>query len=127
MLPRRIPKKPKRASRWRSQKHTDWVKSHACSVCGSTTNSTAAHVRFGSHTGMAQKPDDWRTVSLCDGPYSHADGGKGCHQRQHDTSEPEFWRKAEIDVEQLIAEFCIFSPKAAEIRAIKAQRAREAA
>ena len=110
-LPRRIPKVPKRASRWRSQAHTNWVRSHECCIPGCKgTPIEAAHVRNGSGAGMGQKPDDFRTVSLC----------KAHHVRQHNTGEETFWRG--IDVEQLIAEFCIFSPRAAEIKRVKAER-----
>lgn len=69
----------------------------------------AAHVRLGSHTGMGQKPDDWRVVSLC----------KDCHQRQH-TGEATFWKGR--DVEALIAAFCHASPKRREIEAAKRER-----
>jgi hypothetical protein len=60
---------------------------------------------------MGQKPDDWRVVSLC---AEH-------HRRQHNIGEQYFWRG--IDVEVLIDEFCAASPKAAEIRQIKRERA----
>lgn len=62
-------------------------------------------------------------MSLCDGPCSNSEGLLGCHNRQHLIGEATFWRKAGIDVEQLIEEFCIFSPKRAEIKRIKAERA----
>lgn len=55
---------------------------------------------------MGQKPDDWRTVSLC----------RECHQRQH-TGEATFWQGR--DVEALIDAFCKASPKAAEIRSVR--------
>lgn len=109
MLPARIPKAPKRASRWRSQAHTGFVRKHACSVCGSMTAIEAAHVRIGSNTGMGQKPDDWRTVSLC----------KECHTRQH-TGERTFWQGR--DVEGLIAAFVAASPKRREIEQAKRER-----
>lgn len=66
---------------------------------------------------MSQKPDDFRTLSLC----------RDHHAEQHRLGEQTFAETHRIDLEQLVAEFCIFSPKAAEIRAIKAERAREAA
>jgi hypothetical protein len=131
MLPRRIPKKPKRATRWRSQAHCNFVRGFACCMCGSTTNIVPAHVRLGTHTGASQKPDDWRVAPLCDGPCSDVDGMLGCHNRQHLTGEATFWRRYEMQhgqtVETLLAELCAASPKAAEIRLIKAERAREAA
>ena len=111
-LPPKIPKAPKRSTRWRSQKHLNHVRSFACSVCHSTAAIEVAHVRIGSGAGMGQKPDDWRTVSLC----------KPCHQEQH-TGERTFWK--DRDVEGLIQAFIDSSPAKHAIR--DAQREREAA
>mgnify|MGYP003441879933 FL=1 len=105
-LPRRIPKPAKRSSRWRSAAHCNFVRSHACCNCGSDVAIEVAHVRLGSGAGMGQKPDDWRTVSLC----------KNCHVTQHMDGEKSFWRDAKIDPEALIEAFCKASPKAREIR-----------
>lgn len=118
MLPKRIPKPQKRASRWHSQAHLNFVRSHACSVCGSTTNIQAAHVRLGSGTGFGQKPDDWRTVSLCGWQDC---GNPGCHTRQHREGEETFWGACG-DVEELIAEFIKASPKRREIEEIRSTR-----
>lgn len=71
-----------------------------------------AHVRLGSGAGMAQKPDDWRTVSLC----------RHHHSEQHMLGERSFWRAAQIDVEALIKLFIMNSPKRAEILAEQAKR-----
>lgn len=106
MLPARIPKPPKRASRWRSQAHLSFVRKHACSMCGSTVNIEAAHVRLGSGAGIGQKPDDFRAVSLCGGI-------TGCHASQHRFGEETFWRGK--DVEGLIAAFIKASPRRAQI------------
>ena len=111
MLPKRIPKPPKRASRWRSQAHCNFVRSHACAKCGSEAGIEVAHVRNGSGAGIGQKPDDWHTVSLC----------KPCHQRQHIDGERTFW--AEVDAQALAAEFAKASPRAAQIRQKLAERA----
>lgn len=111
MLPRRIPKAPKRASRWRSQAHCNFVRGHECSILGCTSRPIdVAHVRLGSGAGMGQKPDDWRTVSLCQ---EH-------HRRQHEIGEPAFWRG--IDVEALIEAFIKASPRRREIEAARAER-----
>jgi len=111
MLPPRLAKKPKRESRWRSQKHCNFVRSHACSVCGSGVAIEVAHVRIGSGAGMGQKPDDWRTVSLC----------KECHTRQHEVGERSFWRSftdhTGLDQEDMIRAFINASPCKTEIRA----------
>lgn len=112
MLPKRIPKAPKRESRWRSLAHCNFVRGHACSVCGSMTAIEVAHVRIGSGAGMAQKPDDWNTVSLC----------KPCHYSQHYVGEKTFWQSAGIDPIALAEAFAKASPKAPEIRAKKAER-----
>jgi len=113
MLPPRLAKKPKRESRWRSAAHCNFVRSHACSVCGSTAGIEVAHVRLGSGAGMGQKPDDWRTVSLC----------HECHSRQHRQGETTFWKAfadhTGADAIDLIDAFCKASPKAQEIRALR--------
>lgn len=109
-LPPRIPKKAKRASRWRSQAHCNFVRSHACSVCHATAPIEVAHVRLGSGAGISQKPHDWRTVSLC----------RDCHTEQHTKGERTFW--AGRDVEALIEAFCKASPKAREIAQAKRER-----
>lgn len=112
MLPPKLPKKPKRDSRFKSQAHLNFVRGHACSVCRSTVAIEVAHVRLGSGAGMGRKPDDWRTVSLC----------KDCHQRQHNVGEATFWENATTaDVDALIEAFCRASPKAGEIRAHRAE------
>lgn len=107
MLPRRIPKPPKRSSRWRSQAHCNFVRSHACSVCGSTVAIDVAHVRLGSGAGIGQRPHDYLTVSLC----------RECHREQHTVGEATFWQGR--DVHALIDAFCKASPKAAEIRSVR--------
>lgn len=106
-LPRRIPKQPKRSTRWRSQAHCNFVRSHACSMCGSAAGIEVAHVRLESGAGIGQKPDDWRTVSLC----------KTCHQSQHEMGERTFWQGR--DWEALIDAFCRASPKAREIAEVR--------
>jgi hypothetical protein len=113
MLPRRIPKAPKRASRWRSQAHLAFVRSFCCAVCDGPRKTDAAHVRLGSGAGLGQKPDDWRAVPLCTGT-------DGCHARQHQVGEATFWNGR--DVEALIAAFIKASPKRAEIERVQKER-----
>lgn len=111
MLPRRIPKPQKRASRWRSQAHCNFVRSHECCVPGCDGRPIeVAHVRLGSGAGIGQKPDDWRAVSLC---AEH-------HRRQHNVGEFTFWRG--IDVEALIEAFINASPRRAQIEQERASR-----
>jgi 5-methylcytosine-specific restriction endonuclease McrA len=102
-LPARIPKPPKRSSRWRSRAHCNFVRGFACSNCGSTSGIEVAHVRLGSGAGMGQKPDDWNTVSLC----------RDCHAKQHTVGEQTFW--AGRDLEALVGAFVKASPKRHEI------------
>lgn len=122
MLPPRIRKEPKRASRWKSQAHAAFVRSHACCVCGSETAIEFAHVRYGSGAGMGQKPDDFRAVSLC--MDCHRGGGSDA---QHTIGEPEFWSRYEkrtgTSVEKLIEAFIAASPKRAEIERVRKERA----
>lgn len=122
ILPPKLPKRPKRESRWRSPAHLAFVRSHCCSVCGSDYNIQAAHVRYGSNTGLGQKPDDWRAVSLCAGPNSNNIEQLGCHNRQHIVGEVTFWANSGVNPEELIQAFCDASPKAHEIRRVKAGR-----
>ncbi len=114
MLPRRIPKPAKRATRWRSQAHCNFVRSHECSVpgCASDTPTEVAHLRVGGGAGMGQKPDDWHTISLC----------RDCHRMQHAMGERSFARVNNFDVVALAAEFAAKSPRAAEIRTIQHER-----
>jgi hypothetical protein len=107
---RKLPKKPKREGRFRSQRHRAWVRDHACVVCDSEGPIECAHVRLGSHTGMGQKPDDWRCVPLCGGP-------EGCHQKQHTMGEETFWRKAKKEPQLFIEALIRTSPVRREIEA----------
>ena len=114
-LPARIPKPAKRASRWRSQAHCTFVRSHNCCVGGCDGRPIeVAHVRNGSGAGIGQKPDDWNTVSLCQ---SH-------HVLQHAMGEASFWtRIAWKDPQDLIEAFIKASPKRHEIEQIRRERA----
>ena len=76
---------------------------------------------MGSHTGMGQKPDDWRAVSLC----------KRHHAMQHSIGEASFWLKYQEGwaanrtpdtIDRLIEAFAKASPKAAEIARVKKER-----
>lgn len=115
-LPKRIPKKAKQSTRWKSTAHRNFVRSHACCMCGSVGPIEVAHVRIGSGAGMSQKPDDWRTVSLC----------QACHQSQHSVGERTFWEDYESrhqqTVDELVDDFAKQSPKAQEIRQAKRKR-----
>lgn len=109
MLLTRIPKRKKRATRWRSQAHLTHVRQHCCAYCDTQTAIEAAHVRMGSGAGMGQKPDDWRAVPLC----------RDCHREQHTAGEPAFWSNYQhhfnATVEDVIAELIRTSPRRHEI------------
>lgn len=111
-LPPRIPKKPKRSTRWRSQAHCNFVRSHACCACQSTAAIEVAHVRIGSGAGMGQKPDDWNTISLC----------RDCHQQQHRVGEIAFEAFHGFSMSEMADAFARASPKAFEIRQVRAER-----
>lgn len=104
-LIRKVPKAPKRSTRYRSQAHCNHVRSHACVVCDAAAPIEVAHVRLGSGAGMGQRPDDHRTVALC----------KSCHQRQHTVGEQTFWQGR--DVEAIIHAFRTTSPVWHKIKA----------
>lgn len=117
MLPPKLPKKPKRETRWRSPAHLTFIRSFRCAFPGcSGMPIEAAHVRLGSGAGMGQRPDDHRVVPLC----------KHHHTSQHAQGEATFWHTYEIasgqTVDQLLDALCNASPKAAEIRANKRER-----
>ena len=118
----RIPKKAKRASRWKSQAHLTHVRKHACVNCGSVANIQAAHVRMNSGAGIGQKPDDWRAVPLCGG----SPAVEGCHTEQHRVGEPKFWALYEglngHDVEEVIDELIRTSPRRLEIEQVRRER-----
>lgn len=76
-----------RSPRVRDEKRLAWLRTQPCVVCGDNTSSEAAHIRVCSlehgkeHTGMAQKPDDKWTVSLC----------SSCHREQHSAGDELKW------------------------------------
>lgn len=113
-LPARLPKPAKRATRWRSQAHCTFVRSHACCVPGCTGRPIeVAHVRNGSGAGMGQRPDDFFTISLC----------RDHHSEQHRVGEETFQKRHGISMGMLAHEFATASPKRAEIERVRKERA----
>jgi len=107
MLPHRIrgPKAkrenaPPKVQR-RSPAHCDFVRDHACVVCGSFDKIEVAHVRDGTDCGMGMKPADRWTISLC----------RPHHSEQHRIGEGPFEQLHGIDMKALAAEFVKASPK----------------
>lgn len=116
MLPKRIKKESRRASRWRSPSHCNFVRSHECCVPGCDRRPIeVAHVRIGSGAGISQKPDDFLTISLCGGPDGH-------HSEQHRIGEKSFEKRHGIDMGALADEFARASPKSREIAMVKRER-----
>lgn len=111
-LIRKIPRSPKRSSRWRNRAHENHVRSHECVSCTSQADIEGAHVRLGSHTGMGQKPNDWLMVPLC----------HQCHTHQHLVGEASFWVEVGKDPYAVIEALIRTSPKRAEIEAERAAR-----
>lgn len=111
MLIRKLPKKPKRETRFRSQRHLRHVRSHYCCACGAEAPIEAAHVRLGSGAGMGQKPDDYMAVPLC----GYREGDVGCHRRQHAIGEKTFWK--DLDPIAIIEALIRTSPARREIEA----------
>ena len=109
---RKLPKKPKRETRFRSQRHLSHVRSHACVVCDAEAPIEAAHVRLGSDGGMGSKPSDFYAVPLCG-------GATGCHQRQHTVGERTFWQ--DKDPQAIMGELIRTSPVRREIEAHREQ------
>lgn len=109
MLIRKLPKKPKRETRFRSQRHCTHIRQHACCVCDAEAPIEVAHVRLGSGAGMGQKPHDYLAVPLC----------KTCHAAQHRHGERTFWQDS--DVQAIMGELIRTSPVRREIEAHRAE------
>ncbi|WP_443025912.1 DUF968 domain-containing protein [Sphingomonas sp. RB1R13] len=81
--------------------HRAWVRSHYCSIPGCMSRSIeCAHVRRGTDGGMALKPSDVWTISLCS---NH-------HEEQHRLGEHRFERKYGLDLRELALNFAKRSP-----------------
>jgi hypothetical protein len=81
-----------RQPRQKDERRLAWLRTQPCVICGAI-NTEAAHIRVGSighgkrDTGMAEKPSDKWTVSLCNWH----------HRRQHSMAELDFWREVGMD------------------------------
>lgn len=109
MLPRRKPslKSGRENAGKRSPGHCNFVRSHMCSVPGcDEVPIEVAHVRTGTGGGMAVKPSDRWTISLC---RSH-------HTRQHSLGEASFERETGINMKALAEEFARKSPHWPKLR-----------
>jgi len=86
-----------REPRRRDPAYLAWLRRQPCVICGTTKRIEAAHVRAGysaagwAPTGMMQKPDDARAVSLC--AAHHREGPDA----QHRANERSWWTAHGID------------------------------
>lgn len=65
----------------RDRGHLENIRKCPCIKCGTMDRIQAAHIRFNSDGGIAQKPSDDRVLPLC----------YDCHARQHKQGEFTFW------------------------------------
>jgi hypothetical protein len=92
---------PKRVSDRSFPAHRAWVRRHHCSVPGCQLEPIeCAHVRRGSDGGMAMKPSDRWSISLC----------REHHAEQHRIGEPAFEARHGIDMHALAESFASRSP-----------------
>lgn len=70
--------KPRRI---RDKAHLRFIRKLCCANCGISKPVEAAHIRYGSNSGIGIKPSDDRTIPLC----------TVCHFKQHTIGEPKFW------------------------------------
>lgn len=101
-LPARIDRKSHRENAGkRSLGHCNFVRSHNCSVAGCVGRPIeVAHVRDGTGGGMAVKPSDRWTISLC----------RDHHAEQHSIGERSFSTRYGIDMKALAMSFARQSP-----------------
>lgn len=89
--------------------HVRFVRSHACSVKGCQQGPIeAAHVRRGTGGGMALKPSDRWTLSLC----------QAHHRLQHEAGEESFEQITGLDMRAMAEEFTRRSPHRRELEAM---------
>lgn len=102
MLPARLkPDHYKPKARLKSPAHRDFVRSHHCSVPGCQLMPIeVAHVRRGASAGLAQKPSDAMTISLC----------REHHAEQHRIGEQSFEARHGFSMMEKAREFFFASP-----------------
>ena len=102
MLPSRLKKEPSnRKSERICPAHRAWVRRHHCCVPGCLERPIeCAHVRRRTDGGIALKPSDGWTISLC----------RFHHAEQHRIGEPAFELRYGIDLLDLASAFARLSP-----------------
>lgn len=106
-LPARLkPDHFKARERLKSTAHRDWVRGHYCSVPGCQLMPIeVAHVRRGSGAGIARKPSDAMTISLC----------REHHAEQHRIGEETFEKRHGFSMMEKAREFFRASPHRAKL------------
>ena len=100
-FPNRLPRELRKSTSRTCAAHRAWVRRHRCSVPGcSRLPIECAHVRRGTDGGLALKPSDKWTISLC---HFH-------HVEQHEIGEPAFEIRHNLDLRNLATEFARRSP-----------------
>ena len=86
--------------------HRAWVRRHHCCVPGCTKLPIdCAHIHTDTDGGMALKPSDRWTISLC----------RHHHIEQHQIGEAAFEKRHGIDMRELAIEFARRSPNRAKL------------
>ena len=93
--------------------HMAWIAGEVCCACG-RYGVNVHHVVSDGYKRLTK--DNLRVIPLC--PHCHTDGPYAVHKVSYDT----FRNMFGVDQMSLAEEFCRASPKAAEIRAMKAER-----
>jgi hypothetical protein len=100
-LPKLLKERERRSDERSCPAHRAWVRRHRCCVPECSSRSIeCAHVRTGTDGGLAVKPSDRWTLSLC----------REHHREQHQIGERAFQRRYEIDLYDLAVEFARRSP-----------------
>ena len=101
-LPNRLEReKSREPNRRECAAHRAWIRRHHCCVPGCLSRSIeCAHVRRGTDGGIALKPSDRWTISLC----------RDHHLEQHQIGEAAFEKRYDIDLRDLAEEFARRSP-----------------
>ena len=70
-----------KATKWRSKKYLDFVRSLPCSICGAPADHAHHIIGVGGMGGMGTKSADYTAMPMC----------AGCHRQIHD--KPEMWNE----------------------------------
>ena len=100
-IPGLVPRKRSQPDFRNCPAHRAWVRRHSCSVPACIQLPIeCAHIRIGTDGGMALKPSDRWTISLC----------RVHHAEQHRLGEVAFSKQYDLDLLNLAREFTRLSP-----------------